>query len=891
MPPEQPPAAHQNIERGKEAPQSDLSKALTSFSHALHHNDNFPVVTDTDSEQELLQKEDALTRDGKYDSAKEFYLTSKIIRQRDVIQQEKAAKESSNKQVKDPGDYVVAHEALTYNEYFLSLLERIEDLMKNYQKERNLLTDIPPELEAKEKQAANFIFALRYALDERREFASVRLSDYMLRSARGKPDALRKNIQEFTDPNVLRPDSVAAFKGGDATALIHGNKLDQQIINIVAGKADIPGVEKGFNPTHIYFELLKYKYEKLLSKQRQDARDGEGTQFSEDSKEGKERKRLSQELVKVTQEMGIADIQLAELATVNNLLGKHFNLADALPPRTEQTPEEIRKAVHEAMKQRSDYHLGQMEQFSQVVDTVVLSEGVVLHLDDFWTKNGRNGVKFVSEKVAGVVSLVVPKTAGMRQWAYDELTDPISDAMGWPKGKEKWEELTPDEQEKVRQKSKSILDTVRNFDRTSIAKFTGTISMIRSMPDPATLIDQAKNVPDELPTDEVRTPEQLANARSKYGDATAYCMLFKQLEVDWGDSKEGTGFMGQYSLFFDRLEKVIGTKLDVGRGNLEVASKWGGISLSAGILALFGLLGAAALAAYLAKKMTQGALKLTSKVAKESVKAGAKGTRAGLDALRKSVSKGTNPAPTGVAAEAEALKDIETIIAENAPKTASKLGKAVKILGTAGFIFSVGMTGKEIYERLDEQASLAPIKDEQERIKAALAFLESPEAKRTLNIDAAYNRAVNLLTDRLQSIISLRDALKIVPDLPDSVDPTQKSALIQMQTKVLAKQGQLLQDAQQVHNYCAKRMPIDDLMSKDTRTGQYKVDVGGGIGIFSGGKLQDAMQASDPKASSALSMEQELDIGLLRRNLEKQTEDYTQSLKEYLNVLAAAIKQ
>lgn len=627
-----------------------------------------PALPDTPNENNLNDAERALTGDNKIGGFYETFRVNEIQQQRNALQRQAALKDKPDANA--AAELAMVNNAITYYQYIPGIISDTVDVMRRYEDLRGSIPAVTPEVEKGEKQAESYLNGLSGAIRERTAYANILLIDSRLSKHVGDAPTLMKMREEYLKSADLSPASRNALNGSQNEKQIQGNLLNQRIVDVLSGKATIEGVDKGFQPAALYMKLLQTRYEALLNEQREaakgpglsrararysvllqknnEAKAGRGEPLTDaeireyeklqqqiEDRQGfvklleEGRKEITQELMVMTDRLAADQIDRAELATIQSQFGQSFDFAGVSAPVRDVTPGNIRVEMAKQMEQRSEFHMERLQEFTEVVDGDVLGIGVMERVEDVSNEYGREVVRRAANTVAKLFTLVVPEEFGLKQMAQDALVGPLNEALGWPAGKTKWEELTPSEQKTVEEKSKSVLDAIREFDRSTIKNFQETISLTRSMPPAETYVGQ--DIPQVLPEDRV-TPANRDALIAQYGGATVYAMLFRQMEADFGDTEPASGFMKEYTTFFKKIDSTIDVHIEVGEAAFKLRDAydklmWGLIAAAAAVFGTGVLVG------------TLG-LRRTYRLATSPVRAGAKLTRFGAKATVKGVRLG-----------------------------------------------------------------------------------------------------------------------------------------------------------------------------------------------------------------------------------------------------------
>lgn len=643
--PEKPSAGSEKTEGSPESKEHVLGNSLDGLAKIAGPVQ--PPLPQRPSQKDLEEEERKLTSDNVVESFSEQFRVGEIQHRRNALQREGTIRISKNPSEDDRKELIIVNQAATYHEYFPAIVHDTVDLMRRYEQARAQSPVVPPELVKGEAQSKLYLKELTSALRERVAFANVLLID----------NKLARNVQmreKYLVSSDLGENSRNALTNSNFDVKWRqGNALNQRMIDILSGSAKIPGVDEGFLPQRLYIDLLKFQYEESLKEERKVTKDvklGQAVRRKDQlerqnalakekkanpltPEEGQEyerlqrqigdrneyleklserRKAIVQDILSMTNKLGTDQMNRAELSTIQNEFGNTFDFAGVSAPNPDRTPKDIREKMSEHMKVRSEFHLTRMDAYLGRIEGDVLKSGLKEWAEDISNKKGREVVRRTNEALTKIVTLIIPESFGLKDHVREQLTGPLNEALGWPPGKREWEELTPEEQQKVLDKSKSVLDAIKAFDQSKIQNMHSTISLVKSMPEASNYAGQ--EVKEPLPTDRI-TSENRDELINQYGGATVYMMLFKQMDEDWGSVEGKSGFMGEYATFLGAVNENIDVHLDVGEALFHLQNTYDDMKKYL-IYAAVAAFGAGVL-------VTLGAMKLARPMA-----------RAGLNTLR-----------------------------------------------------------------------------------------------------------------------------------------------------------------------------------------------------------------------------------------------------------------
>lgn len=795
-------------------------------------------VTEAWIERELKD----IVRDQRIDTYNEQTRYNELLYRRAALQRlkELQASQQGNRAMDSVKlkELIVAEQAVTYHEYFREAQGQVLAVLRRYEALRAGVSTVPQEILQMEADTRRYVAALQEATQERVMFSNVLLLDQHIAEGFGDRAASMRLREQYV--SQLSPISRTVLSGTHEQKLIRANQLNQRIIDILAGEHGLQGIETGYVPKKMILAFLKFRYKQLLDQQNEIARDpalasaraekdrlelkfkmaegGKGEFTSEDKSRYealqerikgvnaqydvlKEKRRgATQEIVTLTQDLGEYNIAQTELSAIQEQFGRKFSFegVGGISPLT--TPPEVRDAIAANMEMRKAHHLGQMGNFLEKVEKGLLEPGLKEKLEDLWNKNGREAVRQVTHRLADFFTFAVPEKFGMRDAAKDALTEPLDEALGWPAGKEKWEELTEKEKQTVREKATSILDLIEKFDRTKIQNFHQTITLIQGMKPASTFA--LEQVPfDEagqaiLPQERV-TSGNINELTNTHGGAVTYLMLMRQLQVDFGTHQPPEAFMGEYAKFLEGVNKNIDVHVDVGRAcnilgkRFSDLMKW--LLIAAGIGLVIGIIG------------TVVVLKIGGKSARAVGSGLWRGAR-GLARLPGRLLRSSGAGAAGGAAAAEA----PAAAAEKALEGASKASRVGKVLGPLAIV----LVAADLRRVILRDARLQ-VPAEYEGIAAAIEFMEGhPNMRRE---DPRYRREVLYLQHRLQCFVMQDGSEKLTQAIERAKRTVQDTALLARAKSIQDRCEAVRRNARQQKMRYERLFPITDYLVTDPR--------------------------------------------------------------------------
>lgn len=622
-----------------------------------------PVPEDV-SENELIEMQSKNIRDNSFENFNEQFRNNELIYRRASLQRVARFSSEDTPSEESTNELIVANQAATYHEYFQSTVNHVLGVLLDYEAMRKDIHSVPFSLQKDERKMEVYIDALQGALSERVAFANVLLLDAQIAQSTGNAKVAIQKKRDILVSELTGVSQKAVNSDTDAKWR-RGNALNQRIIDLLSGNHGIQGLEKGFLPQKLYIDLLKIRYKELLERQKAIARDpnnikaqsrleklklkhklaekdgiGEFTdtdevdlasvrkQLQDKNKEfdrlANGRSEVIDELISLTDTLAEYQLDQAELATIQNQFGEKVDLTGAADPRPDTTPDFIKKAIDENIELRSNHHADTMTSMLDSVEENLLDSGLKEHVEDFSNKKGREIVRKVAKSISKFVTIPVPEAGGMKEYMQDALTESLDESLGWPPGKDNWEDLTPKEQENVQKKAKSVLDAIEEFDKSTITRMRETVTVVKEMPPASTFVGE--EIPDPLPNIGRITQKNKDNLIEKHGGAIVYAALFDQMEEDFGSAESGKGFLGEYAGFLHKINDNIDTHIDVGAALQRISSSYGGIARGL-LLAALAILGAGLLTGVLAAKYAGKLARFTGRTTLGAMRSTARGVK------------------------------------------------------------------------------------------------------------------------------------------------------------------------------------------------------------------------------------------------------------------------
>lgn len=788
-------------------------------------------ITEQWIEQELKE----IVKDQRIDTYNEQTRYNELLYRRAALQRLKDLQQEKNDS--KPLDTVrlqeliVADQAVAYHEYFRDAQDHVVSVLRMYGKMRAEASVVPQEILHKEADTERYVGALQEATQERVTFSNILLLDQHIAEGFGNREASLRLREQYV--RGLSLASRAALNGSDDQKLIRANQLNQRIIDILGGAHGLQGIEAGYVPKRMVLDFLKYRYKHLLDQQNEIARDpallnaraemdrlalkfklaeqGKGEFGAEDKSRydtlqariksvdaefkalGQKRRSVTDQILSLTQDLGEFNIAQTELAAIQEQFGKKYSFEGVMGLSPLTTPPEIRVAIARNMEMRKAHHLGQMNNFLERVEKDMLDPGMKEKMEDLWNKNGREAVRRVTHALAGFFTFAVPEKFGMQEAAKDALTEPLDEALGWPLGKERWEELTEDEKKRVQEKATSILDLINQFDRTKVQNFRSSITLLQSLKPPSTVVLETVKFDEQgqavLPEERV-TFSNINALKTMYGEATVYLMLIRQLHSDFGSHQPPSGFMGEYAEFLHGVNKNIDVHIDVGRACNILGKRFGDLMkwllIAAGIGLIIGAIGAVVL-----------------------VKVGSKAARAAGSGLWRGV-RGLARLPGRLMGSPGVTVGGGVAAAEKVAEGASRTSRVVKVLSPIGIVL-IAADLKRVIER--DARLQAP-----EEFVGSVAAVEFWEGHPSIDRSAGrYRRELNYLQKRLQCFVIEDGSTRLTQAIQGAKETVRDEALLTRANGIQARCEEIRMQARRQKLLYYRLFPLTDYFVVDPK--------------------------------------------------------------------------
>jgi len=636
MPPEQPSTQPRE---DRAAPPDALENNVNATRKVLGIPQPLP---ESMNEAEMNDELNAMREDATYGNLSELLRFNQLLYRKNALQRQAQVEKQEEKEKVNEAEFITVNQGETFFEYYQSILSHTLETADDYLALRRTVTVVPPDVLRDERQAEIFMTELTDAMQQRLQFSNASLVSYLLSVQRDRTGRVMQNQTTLTLQleqlkNTLDPAGKAALTAGDAQAMrIHANALDQRIITLIA--------EKGHLSSQMLLALQAQRFSDILSQQtlvikgaglareraeweglsshNKRAREGKAKPLTDEqalrfqqlrelleramphySKLSNERKSFSDAMIVTADKLSAFHEQSLELLILQHQFKSTDRVEGAYSPNPDTTPPLVREKIDEVTQMRADFHRERIEAFVGRFDEEVLTISLPEHIEDFSNKTGREVVRHISNAMSYVYTLPAPDSLGIRDYLRGRLAGPLNEAMGWPTDKmdQPFESLTPDERQAIMEKTTSIADAVRNFNRLSIDHVKDSLAVLQNLP-------PSKNALGEPPRDPLPViHERITSANvdvlvSEYGLPTVYTLVIQQMNADIGDPE--SGFLGEVQKFTDSINGTLDVHLDTADALFEQSEEWRrwmyGLLLAA--------LGGAAAGAYLGHKILKSGI-------------------------------------------------------------------------------------------------------------------------------------------------------------------------------------------------------------------------------------------------------------------------------------------
>lgn len=703
-------------------------------------------------------------------------------------------------------EFSAANQRATYHEYLPKALRQLIGILRSYESlRRGAPASISEKFIQTDTQIEIFLQELSPLIRERVSFDNIQSIDgYFLPQSSGPSETITINASRLKNMGMLSEKSRALLRtkypsASDRNLALQrmGQELNQKIMNLLSGRINIPssgtgqepvavnviGLPKNYEPGKVVLNLWEEKYRKLIASQDEEVKKNPRL---DRQKLSQDRLQAVNDLTKYAQLVSRYQLEQERLMALQHQFDRDTNLQYASPrKKLDQTDPGVKVKMTENLRDIGLAHLKWMEDCTKQMERSTLTvpliskERMVNWLESFWNKNGRMGVLEYSRKLADGWTFVIPSVFGLKEKAHDYLLAPVEEALGWPKGKEKWEELTPEEKKLVLERSRAMNDVINSFNRSTMIRLRESAEAMR-------LLQQGGSPADSPSIHQAVVPQELAERVTKgeritkqniqecievYGRPAVTLVLMQQLEKDWGSpsgqGKGGSGFMGEYEKFLRDVNTVIGVHIDVEAAMKEMQERYQWLMkclfYSAAGLFVAGV--AAPIAGYGLYRAGKGMLR----------------------GAGKSVSA-----------------------AEKVAERASKSGRVGRVLGPLGIV----LVAADLRRVMMRDARLEPLK-ELEGIQAGIEFMTSKDGKGNDRMNVR-KEEIDYLERRSQCFVMEDGAIRLAQELEK-----RKTGLSANQTAKLKDLQSICEDVRRIarqNKFKYERLfPITDYFVTDPR--------------------------------------------------------------------------
>lgn len=577
-----------------------------------------PNLTQPEMEKRALELYDELQRTSDFSRIQRY---REYRRRVDALQHQA---QFDKQQPVDKREFSLLNDGVTYHQYLPLIVRHQQALLKRYQVERATMPDavLPANLKVEEDLLWQYAGKLEATLRTAVHFVDAT-------TALGKEATAESRMRFDTIKKTLDPASQRVLESGDREAFKeHINKLDQEILNIIA--------DQGHRPGMMTLNLLIAKFDQLADQERDAARDPQFERQKaehdalksrqEDFKVGKpgaeplnadqidrlnelrrlmegyekpqlarkmERRAVTDQILSLTESLGDYQVVAAELSTIRSQFKSEASTDNASPAKTDPSPLKLKEEVEKAMLKRSNFYRGNMSRYLNRFDEEALKVTFSMEVEDFSNKQGREIVRDLSNRLSGVVTFMFPD--GMvRDKVRQQLDGPLNDAMGWPMDKRdmtfgELAKADPKAAQEVMKRMQSVKDAIQGFNKQKIRNAQETLSLFGLMPAPEKFVGE--EVKEPLPEDRV-TRDNMQQLITDHGAPTVWMMLFRQMDSDWGGTEPRSGFMGELSAYMGKLNDNMDTHIDVAEAMFKQGDGWfwlmvGIVAVPASVYALY----------------------------------------------------------------------------------------------------------------------------------------------------------------------------------------------------------------------------------------------------------------------------------------------------------------
>lgn len=139
------------------------------------------------------------------------------------------------------------------------------------------------------------------------------------------------------------------------------------------------------------------------------------------------------------------------------------------PSSPGSTPEEEFKSFQEYLRQETGGSLEAFNEHLRIVREEVLADGLMLRVEDFWNRHGREGVDAVTRGMTNILVSVIPNDVA-RRFARTSIQQAIPSMLEWPLDDQgeaiPWDRLNDTQREQLRKRLDSVRQSIIRFQDT-----------------------------------------------------------------------------------------------------------------------------------------------------------------------------------------------------------------------------------------------------------------------------------------------------------------------------------------------------------------------------------------------------------------------------------------
>ncbi|MDD4319768.1 MAG: hypothetical protein PHW10_05600 [Candidatus Peribacteraceae bacterium] len=495
------------------------------------------------------------------------------------------SKESGGEKV-DPLDRQAAALNVTYYQYLPQVTQRYFEVWNHYQQLANdpTMPPLPAALKKREQVLQSEYIELSLLLEQRGLLHECYFIRRRIRLLEGEQKSEERDEKLKRQWDLLRglsgklppPASEAALAPGYAHAAEGIDAaivpLQGRILGILRGKTE-DGRRSGDTPLELYADTLKEIYSTFAQRERDVAgsvRIPHAMKASVLEELNRLRSGMADEMIRAIGVQGQYQIRMARLTAMQNMFDQpeagFLTQIDSIKP-TPPNIGEIRNKLQAFADDATESRLRSIEGHLAFVDKNILNVTPELQLEDFWDKHGREAVNVVLEKIVNIVTAPLVIVPGLREAQRENILGPLYEAMGFPPGVRDYNALTETQQQAVLAKAKqSYKECILAFDRTELEQTKGTSALLRDVQKRHPASGRFGERTGDLAAMKTKYPritaENVEKVIAASNVATAYSLLYDQLENEFGGPEHLTGYFAQIDTLSKGIQEVMKSHLD-----------------------------------------------------------------------------------------------------------------------------------------------------------------------------------------------------------------------------------------------------------------------------------------------------------------------------------------